>query len=171
MVSVGIVLALYICWKKDVHVPYSTAGSFLWHKYSSFLVIGILVIITYLFKRLLSDFTLSKYTLIIFYLLIILLGGYLNHYLEYLSQDYWHGSAVFNSVYNVLYGAPYDKISNCIYGNYAIVLAIPMKILGGGEYFDFSRIMCGLKISKVNSTVRLCGGINSRISRVYYFTH
>lgn len=27
-----------------------------------------------------------------------------------------------------------------------------------------------LKISKVNSTVRLCGGINSRISRVYYFT-
>lgn len=28
-----------------------------------------------------------------------------------------------------------------------------------------------LKISKVNSTVRLCGGINSRISRVYYFTH
>ena len=31
--------------------------------------------------------------------------------------------------------------------------------------------MYNLKISKVNSTVRLCGGINSRISRVYYFTH
>ena len=41
---------------------------------------------------------------------------------------------------------------------------------GYSVYQPFLLILKDLKISKVNSTVRLCGGINSRISRVYYFT-
>ena len=132
MLSIGMILVMYVCYLKDVLVARGTAELFLWHKYSPFLVITILMIITYLFKNSLFNVTLSKCSSILFYLFIISLGGYLNYYLEYLSQDYWHGSAVFNSVYNVLHGVPYDEIANCIYGNYSIVLAMPMKILGGG---------------------------------------
>ena len=59
-------------------------------------------------------------------------------------MDHYHGNAVFNSVYNVLHGMPYDELCNSIYGNYALFFYLPMKILGNGEYFDFSRLMCGL---------------------------
>lgn len=142
---VSIVLFMYVCWKQDVGVYNSPADSYLWHKYPTVLVLVILVMLTLLYEAVAAnvDFGVGKaqYSIVLFYVLVISLSGYLNYFLEYLSVDYFHGSAIFNSVYNVLHGVPYEETSNSVYGNYALLLAIPMKILGDGEYFDFSRIM------------------------------
>lgn len=143
---VGIAVFMYICWEQDVAVHNSHADTYLWHKWPIWIVLVILIAITLLYGAVAEKVDLAKgkwrYCIFLYYALIIGLGGFLNYFLNYLSVDYFHGSAVFNSVYNVMHGVPYAEISNSVYGNYALLLAIPMKILGNGEYFDLSRIMC-----------------------------
>lgn len=143
---IGMAGFMYICWQQDVNVNNSLAETYLWHIHPTWLVLGILVLLTVLYEVTAVNIDLEKsklrYCIFIYYALVTALGGYLNYFLEYLSVDYFHGSAVFNSVYNVMHGIPYEETSNSVYGNYALLLALPMKILGNGEYFDLSRIMC-----------------------------
>lgn len=148
VVCISVAIFMYICWKQDAEVNYSPAGSYLWHMYPSWLVLIILATLTFLCNVVIKDVYFDKSGmktqcgLLIYYIMVIFLGGYLNYFLEYLNADYFHGSAVFNSVYNVLHGVPYEEISNSVYGNYALLLIPFMKIMGNGEYFDLSRIMC-----------------------------
>lgn len=141
----GIVAFMYICWERDVDVTNSNASTYLWHMYPTVLVFIILGILILLYKTVIENIDFDnvnmKYGTVLYYSLVVFLSGYSNYFLEYLSADYYHGSAVFNSVYNVYHGMPYEETINCIYGNYALFLALPMKIMGNGEYFDFSRIM------------------------------
>lgn len=44
--------------------------------------------------------------------------------------------AYFNSIYNVLHGSPYTENATSIYGHYAILYKLPMKLLGG-DLIDF----------------------------------
>ncbi len=145
-VCVGMAGFMYICWKQDVNVYYSPAKTYLWHIYPTWIILVILVLITVLYEATAVNIDLSKgklrYCIFIYYGMVIGISGYLNYFLDYLSVDCFHGSAVFNSVYNVMHGIPYEEISNTVYGNYALLLVLPMKILGNGEYFDLSRIMC-----------------------------
>ena len=143
---VSIAWFMCICWQQDVKVNNSHADDYIWHMYPAWIVLLILCVLTLLYEAVAMhvDFSRGKlrYCVFLYYALITFLGGFLNYYLNYLDVDNFHGSAVFNSVYNVMHGVPYEEISNSVYGNYALLLAIPMKILGNGEYFDLSRIMC-----------------------------
>ena len=144
----GIACFMYICWKQDVKVANSPADAYLWHLYPEWLVFVSLAVLTILYQAVAQhvDFGKDKQRncIFVYYAAVTFLGGYLNYFLDYLNVDYFHGSAIFNSVYNVMHGVPYEEISNSVYGNYALLLAIPMKILGNGEYFDLGRIMCML---------------------------
>lgn len=139
---------MYICWRQDVKVAYGKADTYLWHMYPTVIVLGILIVLALLYGTAAANLKIDKkkegYCFGLYYALIICCGGYLNHFPEYLSVDYFHGSAVFNSIYNVMHGAPYEEIINSVYGNYALLLAIPMKVFGKGQYFCMSGIMCAL---------------------------
>lgn len=140
------VILLYVCWQNETLVANSPANNFLWHSWPDIVVftglISFFLLYHFMFKNLSCSIEKKKFCMAVFYITIIVTCGYTNYYLEYLSADYYHGNAVFNSVFNVFHGAPYDELCNSIYGNYAIFLALPMKLLGNGEYFDFSRLMC-----------------------------
>lgn len=138
--SVGLTGLLILGWYKDMQVFDSPARNYIWHKYSIILVALVLILITGLFQRYFRENNVQKITLAAAAIGMAGLGAYLNLYTEYLSIDYYHGSALYNSVYNVMHGAPYTATSNSVYGNYAIFFWLPMKILGKGEYFDFSRL-------------------------------
>lgn len=120
---------MYICWRQDTKVAYGKADTYLWHMYPTFIVLGILIAAALLYgtaaAHLKIDRNKEKYCFALYYALIIGCGGFLNHFPEYLSVDYFHGSAVFNSIYNVMHGVPYGEITNSVYGNYAILLALP----------------------------------------------
>ena len=141
----GVLIFHYITWEQEVNVLAGKAGNYIWHRYPGLLVFAIVLGLTALYKIVTAHMSIdhgqATKILLLYYAVIIVLCGYLNYYPEYLTTDYYHGSAIFNSVYNVLHGIPYNEMSNSIYGNYAIILAIPMKILGMGEYFDFARLM------------------------------
>lgn len=145
---ISLVILMYICWRQDVKVAYGKADTYLWHMYPTVVVLGILIVLTLLYgtaaANLKVDEKKERYCFGLYYALIICCGGFLNHFPEYLSVDYFHGSAVFNSIYNVMHGAPYEEIINSVYGNYALLLAIPMKVFGKGRYFCMSGIMCAL---------------------------
>lgn len=47
-----------------------------------------------------------------------------------------HANAYYNSIYNVLHGAPYTEYTTSIYGHYGILYRLPMKLLGG-DFIDF----------------------------------
>lgn len=149
---ISVAIFMCICWKQDSEVNYSPTGSYLWHMYPSWLVFVILATLAFLYKVTIEDVYFDRggaktqFGLLVYYIMVIFLGGYLNYFLEYLNVDSFHGGAVFNSVYNVLHGVPYGEISNSVYGNYAVLLILPMKIMGNGEYFDLSRIMCLLSM-------------------------
>lgn len=51
-------------------------------------------------------------------------------------SDRLHANAYYNSIYNVLHGAPYTADTTSIYGHYAILFRWPLKLLGG-DYIDF----------------------------------
>lgn len=136
---------MYICWRQDTQVAYGNADTYLWHMYPTVIVLGILIALAVLYETLAAQLKLEgkkeQYCTGLYYVLIIGCSGFLNHFPEYMSADYFHGSAVFNSVYNVMHGVPYGEITNSVYGNYALLLAIPMKFFGKGEYFTLSAIM------------------------------
>ncbi|MDO5390789.1 MAG: hypothetical protein Q4F24_06845 [Eubacteriales bacterium] len=52
------------------------------------------------------------------------------------ASDRLHANAYYNSIYNVLHGAPYTEYTTCIYGHYGILYRLPMKLLGG-DFADF----------------------------------
>lgn len=139
---------MYICWRQDVKVAYGKADTYLWHMYPTVIVLGILIVLTLLYGTVAANLKIDekkeRYCFGLYYAMIVCCGGFLIHFPEYLSVDYFHGSAVFNSIYNVMHGVPYGEITNSVYGNYGILLAIPMKIFGKGEYFCMSGIMCSL---------------------------
>ncbi len=139
---------MYICWRQDTKVAYGKADTYLWHMYPTFIVLGILIAAALLYgtaaAHLKIDRNKEKYCFALYYALIIGCGGFLNHFPEYLSVDYFHGSAVFNSIYNVMHGVPYGEITNSVYGNYAILLALPLKLFGKGEYLAVSGVMAVL---------------------------
>lgn len=141
----SIAVFMYICWKQDVEVYNSPADTYLWHMYPPYIIFAVLIMITLLYEAVAVNVNMAgkktRHCIWVYYILVILLGGFLNYFPEYLNVDYFHGSAVFNSVYNVMHGIPYEETSNSVYGNYALLLAIPMKIIGNGEYFDLSTIM------------------------------
>lgn len=145
---ISLVPLMYICWRQDVKVAYGKADTYLWHMYPTVIVLGILIVLTLLYGTVASNLKIDekkeRYCFGLYYALIICCGGFLNHFPEYLSVDYFHGSAVFNSIYNVMHGTPYEEIINSVYGNYALLLAIPMKVFGKGQYFCMSGIMCAL---------------------------
>ena len=153
---IGIAAFHYVCWEQEPNIYVSPAGTYPWHRYPTILVFLILSCVTLLYKivteHMYIEAALVKKIQFLYYVGIVVVSGYLNYYPEYLATDYLHGSAIYTSVYNVLHGIPYDRLTNCIYGNYAIFLAIPMKILGTGEYFDFARIMSVL----TSVSVALC---------------
>lgn len=123
----SIIAFMYVGWKRDVEVYNSHANTYLWHKYPVWIIFVILAVLTLLYEAVAInvDFSKSKlrYSIFLYYALVICIGGFLNYFLDYLSVDFVHGSAVFNSVYNVMHGVPYKEISNSVYGNYALLLA------------------------------------------------
>ncbi len=133
---------MYICWRQDTKVAYGNADTYLWHMYPTPVVLGILIILALLYETVAANLKVDgkkeRYCFGLYYALIICCSGFLNHFPEYLSADYFHGSAVFNSIYNVMHGVPYGEITNSVYGNYALLLAIPVKIFAKGEYFGLS---------------------------------
>lgn len=136
---------MYILWRYDTKVAYSKADTYLWHMYPTVIVLGILIVIALLYGTAAAHLKMEerkeKYCFGLYYALIVAGSGFLYHFPEYLSVDYYHGSAVFNSIYNVMQGVPYGEITNSIYGNYAILLALPLKLFGKGEYIALSGIM------------------------------
>ncbi len=52
------------------------------------------------------------------------------------ASDRLHAHAYFNSIYNVYHGSPYTECTTSIYGHYAILYKLPLKILGG-DFIDF----------------------------------
>ncbi|MBD5486912.1 MAG: hypothetical protein HDR18_15575 [Lachnospiraceae bacterium] len=142
---VSVVPFMYIFWRFDTKVAYSSADTFLWHMYPTVIVLGILIAIALLYGTIATHLKMEerkeKCCFGLYYALIIASSGFLNHFPEYLSVDYYHGSAVFNSIYNVMQGVPYGEITNSVYGNYAILLALPLKLFGKGEYIALSGIM------------------------------
>lgn len=136
---------MYICWRQDTKVAYGNADTYLWHMYPTPIVLGILIVLVLLYETVAANLKIDgkkeRYCVGLYYALIICCSGFLNHFPEYLSADYFHGSAVFNSIYNVMHGVPYGEITNSVYGNYALLLAIPIKIFGRGEYFGLSACM------------------------------
>lgn len=52
------------------------------------------------------------------------------------ASDRLHANAYYNSIYNVLHGAPYTEYTTSIYGHYGILYRLPMKLLGG-DFADF----------------------------------
>lgn len=80
--------------------------------------------------------------------------------------DYYHGHAYFNSIYNVHWGMPYTAELTSIYGHYALLWKIPMKLIGG----DFYKFVFGL--AGVGALTYLCAFmilqklVKSRILRV-----
>lgn len=154
---VSLVPLMYICWRQDTKVAFGKADTYLWHMYPTFIVLAILVALALLYgsaaAHLKIDGKKEKFCFGLYYALIIGCGGFLNHFPEYLSVDYFHGSAVFNSIYNVMHGVPYGEITNSVYGNYAILLALPMKLFGKGEYFAVSAAMSLLTMLSIGMCI------------------
>lgn len=144
---------MYICWRQDTKVAYGNADTYLWHMYPTIIVLVILVMLALIYEMVADNLKIdgkaARYSTGLYYVLIVCSGSFLNHFPEYLNADYFHGSAVFNSIYNVMHGVPYGEITNSVYGNYALLLAFPMKIFGGGEYLCLSGIMAFLTMVSI----------------------
>lgn len=80
--------------------------------------------------------------------------------------DWYHAHAYFNSIYNVYWGMPYTDEITSIYGHYALLWKIPMKLIGG----DF----CGfvLLTAFLGAVIHLCAflalhsTVKSRLLRI-----
>lgn len=46
-------------------------------------------------------------------------------------SDYYHAHAYYNSIYNVHWGMPFTGDTTSIYGHYALLWKLPMKLIGG----------------------------------------
>lgn len=67
------------------------------------------------------------YTILAIFLgIFVVASAYVPNIFQY---DPYHAPAYTNSIYNVLAGHPYDKVTQTIYGHYGIFYYLPMKIL------------------------------------------
>lgn len=64
--------------------------------------------------------------------------------------DNYHAHAYFNSIYNVHYGMPFSGELTSIYGHYALLWKLPMKLIGG----DFRRFV--LLLAALGSFTHVC---------------
>lgn len=66
------------------------------------------------------------------------------------SGDWFHAHAYYNSIYNVHWGMPYTDELTSVYGHYALLWKIPMKLIGG----DFRKFV--FLIAALGAFTHLC---------------
>lgn len=92
------------------------------------------------------------------YLLAAAVAGFSMYCGNFLVSDKLHGNSYYTSVYNALMNAPYDYSNQSIYGHYAILLKLPIKILGG-DYTAFNIVMAfigGISVLILALALDLC---------------
>lgn len=130
--------------------PDGGAMTFIWHKWyimpAFFAIAVLLATVVDLFASQANNLVsvisnrkeiYKKIITIIYVFLSMIFGTFYN----YVNSDIYHCNALYTSVYNIMNNQGYSEYSNSIYGCYAILLRIPMKILGGEEYYNFALIM------------------------------
>ncbi|HIY01686.1 MAG TPA: hypothetical protein IAA26_07575 [Candidatus Blautia faecipullorum] len=130
--------AMYIL---ETNVYGSVSARYIWHTMPLWLVMlalacGSLFFLAFIRK---TSVSVRDHALFPLYGILTVLAGY-NFYTPAVflrdEPDRLHMDAYFNSVYNVLHGSPYTENTTSIYGHYAILYKLPMKLLGG-DLIDF----------------------------------
>lgn len=81
-------------------------------------------------------------------------------------SDSYHAHAYFNSIYNVHWGMPYTGELTSIYGHYALLWKLPMKLIGG-DFQKFVVLLAGVgAISHLCAFLAMNQMTKSRLLRV-----
>ncbi len=114
---------------------------YVWHKLPLWLVLLFLASETIIFFLCLREgqIHLPEPALYLLYGMFTILIGYTFYTPSIFvrgASDRLHAHAYYNSIYNVYHGSPYTEYTTSIYGHYAILYKLPLKILGG-DFIDF----------------------------------
>lgn len=132
---------LIIMYILEVNIYGSVSARYIWHTMPLWLVLLSLACESICFILLARKISaqVKEFALFPLYGILTILVGY-NFYTPAVflrdEADRLHMDAYFNSIYNVLHGSPYTENTTSIYGHYAILYKIPMKLLGG-DLIDF----------------------------------
>lgn len=137
----GNMIFLIIMYILEVNVYGSVSARYIWHTMPLWLILLCLFAGSVFFLLCVRKTSISIKDQAMFplYGILTVLVGY-NFYTPAVflrdEADRLHMDAYFNSIYNVLHGSPYTENATSIYGHYAILYKLPMKLLGG-DLIDF----------------------------------
>ena len=137
----GNLIFLIVMYILEVNIYGSVSARYIWHTMPLWLILLCLFTGSVFFLLCVRKTSVSVKNQVMFplYGILTVLVGY-NFYTPAVflrdEADRLHMDAYFNSIYNVLHGSPYTENTTSIYGHYAILYKLPMKLLGG-DLIDF----------------------------------
>ena len=141
ILTAAVLVFLILMYILETDIFGSASARYIWHAMPYWLVFSALAIETVFFLPAVrkTEILADGRALFPLYGLLTLLAGY-NFYTPAVflrdQADRLHMDAYFNSIYNVLHGSPYTETTTSIYGHYAILYKLPLKLLGG-DLIDF----------------------------------
>lgn len=140
-----------IALKKETDQLYGVSARYVWHTQPFWLIMLLFaveaVVCIWIYKRCKVKENEGEFLVWLIYFVLTILIWYSmytpNIFGRGSSGDYYHGHAYFNSIYNVHWGMPYTAEMTSIYGHYALLWKIPMKLIGG-DFYKFAFLLAGV---------------------------
>ena len=139
--TAGTVLFLIRMMQLEGGIYGGVSDRYVWHKLPLWLVLGFLAAEMILVLWCVREGTvhLPDQAMYLLYGTFTVLAGYTCYtpaVFNYGASNRLHTNAYYNSIYNVMHGAPYTEYTTSIYGHYGILYRWPLKLLGG-DFVDF----------------------------------
>lgn len=142
LLVIGSLLFFLQMFRLEVNIYGGVSDRYIWHKLPLWLVVFCLtieIIIFFLCFKNNSPLCIPDNAMYLLYGMLTVLIGYTFYTPSIFvrgAADRMHAHAYFNSIYNVFHGQPFSEHATSIYGHYAILYKLPMKLLGG-DFIDF----------------------------------
>lgn len=151
----------------------SVAGRYGWHTQPLWLMAALffveLAAFFWIYRKITVEEKCGEWLLYVLYAVLTILVFYSMDTPNIFGRGEWgdsyHAHAYFNSIYNVHWGMPYTAELTSIYGHYALLWKLPMKLIGG-DFRMFVLLMAALgAISHLCAFLTIHQVIKSRVFR------
>ncbi|MBA4686401.1 MAG: hypothetical protein H2184_04545 [Candidatus Galacturonibacter soehngenii] len=127
-----LVISLLNSYINEVNIFGTDSANFIWHRLPDYLTISFMLALACLFIFYVRnvEYSAKNNYIYILYFIIAFAVGYSLCIPNYFNADVYHGNAYANSIYGIMNNATYSDIFTSIYGHYAILLRVPLEIMG-----------------------------------------
>ena len=142
LLTVGNLVFFLQMFRLEVNIYGGVSDRYIWHKLPLWLVVFCLtaeILIFFICLKSNHALHIPNSAMYFLYGMLSVLIGYTFYTPSIFVRgvsDRMHAHAYFNSIYNVYHGLPFSEHTTSIYGHYAILYKLPMKLLGG-DFIDF----------------------------------